>query len=178
MSTTANPFIVDLQDQPIQALFEQLHDRANNPAPFFGAVGEDMVERIKQRFVTASTPDGQRWKANAIATMMAYLEAKGGFGKNGKITKRGQGLAMNKRPLQGESGDLARENHWQANSNELIVGNSMIYAAIQHAGGQAGRGHKVTIPARPFMPITPNNQLYPSEQALVVGMLQRFIAGN
>lgn len=30
----------------------------------------------------------------------------------------------------------------------------MVYAAIQQYGGQAGRGHKVTIPLRPFLPVT------------------------
>lgn len=31
-------------------------------------------------------------------------------------------------------------------------GNSEPYAAIQLLGGQAGRGHKVTIPSRAYMP--------------------------
>jgi phage virion morphogenesis protein len=35
--------------------------------------------------------------------------------------------------------------------NELEVGTNLEYAAIQHYGGQAGRNHKVTIPARPFL---------------------------
>lgn len=171
-------FVIEPDDQLARTFLIQLQERINNQSTVLGLIGEDMVGRIKQRFVTATGPDGERWKPNAMATMMAYLEAKGGFGKSGKITQRGQGLSINKRPLQGESGDLARENHWSASDNELVVGNSMIYAAIQHAGGQAGRGHKVTIPARAYMPITPDDEFYPDEQALVVGMLQRYIAGS
>lgn len=32
------------------------------------------------------------------------------------------------------------------------------YAAIQHFGGKAGRGHKVTIPARPYMVLQPEDK--------------------
>jgi phage virion morphogenesis protein len=41
----------------------------------------------------------------------------------------------------------------QASSDKVVVGTNVIYAAIQHFGGMAGRGHKVRIPARPFMMI-------------------------
>ena len=39
----------------------------------------------------------------------------------------------------------------QASSDRVVVGTNVVYAAIHHFGGQAGRGRKVTIPARPFM---------------------------
>ena len=50
------------------------------------------------------------------------------------------------------------------------------YAAIQQFGGQAGRGHKVTIPARPFLPVRLDGTLYPQEQALVLDALNAFLA--
>lgn len=41
----------------------------------------------------------------------------------------------------------------------LAPGSNKPYAAIHHLGGQAGRGKKVTIPARPYLPINGNSQL-------------------
>jgi phage virion morphogenesis protein len=41
----------------------------------------------------------------------------------------------------------------RASSDKVVVGTNVVYAAIHHFGGQAGRGRKVTIPARPFMMI-------------------------
>jgi len=35
-----------------------------------------------------------------------------------------------------------------------MVGTNVIYAAIHQFGGKAGRGRKVTIPARPFLKLT------------------------
>jgi len=35
-----------------------------------------------------------------------------------------------------------------------MVGTNVVYAAIHQFGGKAGRGRKVTIPARPFLKLT------------------------
>ncbi|MBN0437970.1 phage virion morphogenesis protein, partial [Pseudomonas aeruginosa] len=45
------------------------------------------------------------------------------------------------------------------------------YAAIQQLGGQAGRGRKVTIPARPYLPVLRNGQLKPSARDAVLDVL-------
>ena len=39
-------------------------------------------------------------------------------------------------------------------NDTALVGTNMVYAAIHHFGGMAGRGRKVRIPARPFMTLT------------------------
>ena len=43
--------------------------------------------------------------------------------------------------------------------SEAGISSSKPYAAIQQFGGQAGRNRKVTIPARPYMPITDDKEL-------------------
>ena len=62
-----------------------------------------------------------------------------------------------------------------ATPDSVTVSSTPIYAAIQQFGGKAGLGRKVTIPARPFLPITASGELYPQERDLVVAELQRFI---
>jgi phage virion morphogenesis protein len=36
-------------------------------------------------------------------------------------------------------------------ANGIVIGTNKIYAAIHQFGGQAGRGKKVPIPARPYL---------------------------
>ena len=52
-----------------------------------------------------------------------------------------------------QSGRMARSTRIvTVTNNSVEVGLDPVYAAIHQFGGQAGRGHKVTIPARPYMP--------------------------
>lgn len=43
-------------------------------------------------------------------------------------------------------------------NDEAIVGTNEPYAAIHQFGGKAGRGRKATIPARPFLQLTPQDE--------------------
>lgn len=54
---------------------------------------------------------------------------------------------------------LLRKRHlynsyvYQLSAGGVEVGSALIYAAIHHFGGEAGKGHKVTLPARPVLGI-------------------------
>lgn len=164
-------FTIDVQDQEVRAELTALAARAANLQPVLQAIGEDIVERARKRFSTSTGPDGQRWKPNATATIAAYINRKGG-------SKRAQAAGAAKRPLIGESGDLRRQFHVNAVIDAVTISNSMAYAAIHQFGGQAGRGHKVTIPARPFLPVMENGTLYPDDRARIVATLRAYLAGK
>jgi phage gpG-like protein len=172
---------VDVQDQGVQDALQALSKRVSNMQPILKAIGEDIMERTKQRFGTSTGPDGLRWQGNSIATIQAMLASararKGGVLKNGNLSKKVQtGLAGKK--LLVDSGSLARQFHVSANANSVTVGNSMIYAAIHQFGGKAGKGKKVTIPARPFLPVKSDGSLYPQEQRLVLDALNAYLTGK
>lgn len=46
------------------------------------------------------------------------------------------------------------------------------YAAIHHLGGKAGRGRKVTIPVRPYLPINGAGQLQPSGERRILDVVK------
>ncbi|SDI53511.1 phage virion morphogenesis protein [Propionivibrio dicarboxylicus] len=161
-------------DEGFSAAHQAVAARVANMQPVMQGLGEGVMERIKQRFPASTGPDGSRWAPNARATIEAYLEARGGFGKRG-INKKGVELAMSKKPLIGQSHDLERQFHVTADAHSFIVENSMVYAAVQHFGGQAGRGHKVTIPAREFFPFNGNEEIYPSELDYILGALNSYL---
>lgn len=149
------------------SVLEALAQRLQAPGPFLTGYGEDMMERTKRRFSTATDPSGERWKGNAQVTVMNYLRRRGAFSaKTGKISAKGQTMAASKRPLQGVSGDLARQFFTAVAGDELTLGNSMVYAAMQHFGGKRTEFPHLwgDIPARRIMPITAAGGIDQAEQ--------------
>ena len=55
-------------------------------------------------------------------------------------------------PILNYGGQLKRSLTFEAYPDgSVIFGSNMVYARIHQQGGQAGRGNKTTIPARPYM---------------------------
>lgn len=172
-------FTITVKDEGIQAALKALSARINNMAPVLQTIGEGIVERTKHRFDTSTAPDGTPWKPNSAATL-AMLSArlsgqKSKTKKDGSLNAAGQRSMGSKRPLIGESKDLRRQFTISVINGTLTVGSTPKYAAIQQFGGKAGRGKKVTIPARPFLPIRPNGTLYPDEQAAILKALNEYL---
>ncbi|HAF00392.1 MAG TPA: hypothetical protein DCG63_03770 [Methylophilaceae bacterium] len=168
-----NTFTIEVQDTEVRALLKRLHATSVNMQPIYQDIGEGIMERTKQRFSTGIGPDGIKWLPNAQATyaILANRLGKSSLGKDGRVNKKGASKLANKKPLIGETGNLARQFHVLSTNHSVTIGNSMIYAAIQQFGGQAGRNKKVTIPARPFLPVMINGQLYPQEQQSILNTL-------
>lgn len=161
---------VIVQDEPVQALLQRMAERAENMQPALQAIGDDIVERTKRRFETSTAPDGTPWKPNAPATL-GILTARLGKSyreKNGDLNAAGERRIAGKKPLIGESGDLRRQIVAQASADQVTVRATPVYAAIHQFGGKAGRGLKVEIPARPYLPVRQDGSLYPEESALIV----------
>lgn len=98
--------------------------------------------------------------------------------QGGLLNNKGLERLSNKKPLIGESGDLRRNIIAAASNNALTIQATPVYAAIQQFGGKAGRGKKVTIPARPFLPIKLDGTLYPKEQAEILTALNDYLAAD
>lgn len=52
---------------------------------------------------------------------------------------------------KGFAGGLAGSVNYKAAQDHVILGTNKVYGAIHQFGGQAGRGLKTTIPARPYL---------------------------
>lgn len=170
-------FTVEVKDQEVTARLRELATKVSRPQPVLQAIGEDIMERTKERFSTGTDPAGARWAPNARSTIEAYLERRGGIGKRG-ITKKGRELAASKRPLIGVSGSLARQFYARVSGNTLTVGSTMRYAAMQQFGGKRSQFRHLwgDIPARPFLPVTLAGSLYPAERDAIVATLNRYLS--
>jgi len=171
-------FTIEVKDDQVQAAFQALEDRVTNAKGFLGGLGEDLVERSKRRFETSTGPDGVAWLKNSDVTLGLLSDRLGKSyrKKSGALNSKGEAKMAGKKPLI-DTGNLRRQIVWQATADTLTVGATPLYAAIQQFGGQAGRNHKVTIPARPFLPVKPDGSLYPEEQAFILESLNEYIAG-
>jgi phage gpG-like protein len=170
---------IEIDDVDVKATLARLEAAGRDLSRILLKVGEGIMERTKRRFDTATAPDGTPWAANARSTIEAFIAAKGGYGKRG-INLKGRGLAMEKKPLHGHTGKLAQQFHvLVAGGNSVIVSNSMIYAAMQQFGGKKSEFPQLwgDIPARPFFPITEEEELYPQEQETILEQLNAYLAG-
>lgn len=171
-------FTLSVQDKGVQAALRALSERVNNMAPVLTALGDDITERTKRRFETSTGPDGAAWAPNSAATLGMLsgriAGSKSYARKDGTLNAKGRAKLASKKPLI-DSGFLRGNIFPEVIGNTLIVGAPAKYAAIQQFGGQAGRGRKVTIPARPFLPVRLDGTLYPQEQALVLQALNDFL---
>ncbi len=141
-------FTVTVDDQEVRAALKRLADSAANPKPALAAIGEDLYTMTRKTFGASTDPWGRTWKP----------------------TRRGN------RPLIGAGRFLSGPSlHYNVAGNTLTLGSSAIYAAIHQFGGKAGRGKKVTIPARPFLPFTAGGELAPQARAVVIERIREYL---
>jgi phage virion morphogenesis protein len=123
-----------LKDE-IRPMLAELKKRMGNLSPLMKNVGETALTSIRKNFELGGRPS--KWKALKLSTIKSRT-AQGHW--PGKILIR-----------HGASGGLLGSLNYKAYGDRVVLSANKVYAAIHHFGGQAGRGHKVRIPKRPFM---------------------------
>jgi len=103
------------------------------------AIAEEMIGAVEENFKR----EGRKpeWKKLADATIEARKKAK----KWSKGKWKGKILQVS--GARGLAGSITKRSTKYA----AIVGSNLPYARIHQLGGKAGRGRKVTIPARPYL---------------------------
>ncbi|MEW6416167.1 MAG: phage virion morphogenesis protein [Pseudomonadota bacterium] len=159
---------IDVDDREVLDVLAKLARRAGDLSPALRQIGEDLADSTQRRFATGTAPDGSRWAPNSPTTLLRYLASKdrpkGVFGKrDGKLTARGIGVALGKKPLV-DSGNLASTINYQVvdGGRTLLVGSPQKYAAVQQFGAKKGslgkRAPWGDIPARPFLGISADDR--------------------
>lgn len=120
---------ITVDQSSIDHVFTALTQAADDLAPAMRAIGEYLITATQDRFDLQQDPQGNAWTPLSTST---------------KERKRLDKILT-------ESSRLRDSISYQANSTEVRVGTNAIYAAIHQLGGEAGRNHAVTIPARPYL---------------------------
>lgn len=98
-------------------------------------IGEALVSGTIDRFTKGEDPEGHTWEPSGRAWAEGVDD--GGFGKTLVDTAR-----------------LRNSIDYAAAPDALAVGSNVVYARVHQLGGKAGRGRKVTIPARPYLGVS------------------------
>jgi len=125
---------LNIDDQEVKDLLDRLSQRMGNLTPVMKEIGEIVTESVQRNFEEHKSPEGVAWTPLADSTK-AFKEKKG--------RKAEDILIM--------STILMKSIHPEAHEDNVEVGTDIVYAAIHQFGGDAGRGHKVKILARPFL---------------------------
>ena len=122
--------LVKVDDKEVRKLLGGILKRMGNPAPAMKILGAIVRTSIVRNFEKGGRPT--KWKALSPGTLKT---------KKGTAILREQGMA----------GGLMGAVNYKPFSDKVVISADKVYAAIHHFGGKAGRGRKVTIPARPYM---------------------------
>ncbi len=126
-----------INDTELQNTLKTIMNRMGNILPAARLMGEIALESITTNFEEGGRP--AKWKPLAKRTIKERTRQ----GKwPGRILVR-----------QGHAGGLMGAIAYTPMNDRVIVHANKVYARIHHYGGKAGKGRKVTIPARPYLMI-------------------------
>ncbi|WP_416829875.1 phage virion morphogenesis protein [Helicobacter ganmani] len=123
--------------EELQGKLERLSKVLENKTPLLRRIANTMQNVTEESFQSQASPFGEKWKPNSPRTIQK---------------KQGNKILI-------KSGLLSQSFTQKITNNSAQIGTNKQYAAIHQFGGKAGRGKRVTIPARPFMPINKNGEI-------------------
>ncbi|HDR0915505.1 TPA: phage virion morphogenesis protein [Pasteurella multocida] len=122
-------------NQAIQKL-TKIASQLQRPRELYGVLGETLKKIHKARFEAEIDPQGKCWQALSPRTKALKIKRK----KSGKILR--------------QDGYLADKTAYNYDDKSVKFGSDAKYARLHQFGGNAGRGKKVKIPARPWLGIS------------------------
>lgn len=133
---------VTVDDADMSAKLAELIDRMANAEGFYKNVGEHLMNSVGKNFDNEQGPDGEGWAALSPVTI-ARREKAGGSAS----------------PILRVSGALRGSINSEPSATEVRIGTALIYAAIQHFGGESkGFMQPAEIPARPYLGISAEDE--------------------
>lgn len=143
-------FTIRIVDEAVRAALAKLVGRLGNMTEVYDAIGNRLLNLARMGFLQERAPTGEPWKPLSNVTILARAKAKHWPGPILRV--------------QGARGGLFGSLNYKPGPTSVEIGAgwgaSAAYAAIHQFGGQAGRGHSVTIPARPYLPQSPLPDAY------------------
>ena len=124
---------ITLDDSDLQRGLSQLLRNATQTAPMMRGMAQELESLTKDNFASESW-GGDKWPQSKAA-------------------------AANSRKTLYATGELHDSISTQSGNGYARIGSNIKYAAIHHFGGQAGRGKKLTLPARPYLPVGADGNL-------------------
>lgn len=146
-------------EEELRRKFNQVLRVSRRPRLIMREVAAVLESEADANFSAQGRP---KWTALSEATKFKRVGGSKGYKKNGDLTARSKRVLDSMQILL-DSGKLAQSVHSSFGNDFATVGAGggevSNYARIHQLGGKAGKGRKVTIPARPYLPFTPDFKL-------------------
>jgi phage virion morphogenesis protein len=154
---------LEVQSNELTAELAALQRRLANPKKLMSSISVELLSLTDEAFEKEGDED--KWESLAASTIK-QREKKGHWpGKMLQISAAG--LLASVQPF--------------SSNTEAGLSSFKPYAAIHQFGGKAGRGHKVTIPARPYMPIRMHGsdlELTKKASDSILGLMRDLVDGK
>lgn len=141
---------ISVDSRDLERGLSQLLQNVQNRRPMMNAVATELQSMTEDNFESESW-GGQKWK-----------DSKRAKNEGGKTLQK--------------SGQLAASLTTKSGNDFARIGSNKVYAAIHHLGGQAGRGHKVSLPARPYLPINGSGNLQSGGDKRILDIVKEALA--
>ncbi|SSY80096.1 phage virion morphogenesis protein [Alysiella crassa] len=141
---------ISVDSRDLERGLSQLLQNVQNRRPMMTSVAAELQSMTEDNFESESW-GGQKWK-----------DSKRAKNEGGKTLQK--------------SGQLAASLTTQSGNDFARIGSNKVYAAIHHLGGQAGRGHKVSLPARPYLPIDGSGNLQADGEKRILDIVKDALA--
>lgn len=144
---------ITLDDRQARDALTRLAARSSNLTPVMKIIGETIRTSVLKNFEVGGRPP---WIPTKPLSVLLSRKIAG----KDVTSKRGQASLLKMQQGKAtliDSGRLRKEITVEAGSQEVAVGSNLKYARIHQLGGKAGRGRKVTIPARPYLAVQPED---------------------
>ncbi|CBJ43005.1 phage virion morphogenesis protein [Ralstonia solanacearum] len=162
---------ITVGNEQFQVALSRLASSVLDMTPAMRKIAGTLEHVVEENFEAEGRP---RWQPLSTSTVDARLGGKKAYTKTGKLRASAQRQLSSFRILQ-HTGQLAASVSSAYDSTEAAIGSNKVYAAIHQFGGAAGRGGKVDILARPYLPVTVDGSLQPEAHEAVLGTILRHI---
>jgi phage virion morphogenesis protein len=161
-----------IDDRKLQEGLKRLELAAVDLAPAMRKIAQTLAKVTEDNFEAEGRP---KWKALSEVTVHMRLGGSKAYKKDGKLTAAAQRRKDAGLRILQDTGQLASSVTTRSDTSSATIGSNLVYAAIHQFGGDAGRGKKVSIPARPYLPITADGELQPEARSEVLDTVLRHL---
>ena len=133
---------ITLNDTQAVKKLQSIAAKLKEPRRLHAVLGEELKKIHDKRFQAEKDPNGKPWTPLSDVT----LKRKRKRGKSLKILR--------------QDGNLANKTAYNILDDGVEFGSPEVYAALHQFGGKAGKGHNVSVPARPWLGVGKEDEYY------------------
>jgi len=161
-----------IDDSQVEAALRRLEHAGGDLTPAMRKIAQALHKVTEDNFAAEGRP---KWKPLAEATKHMRLGGKKAYKKDGGLTAAAQRRQDAGFRILQHTGQMASSVTTDYDSYQAVIGSNKEQAAIHQFGGMAGRGRKVEIPARPYLPVTTDGDLQPEAREEVLDTILRHL---